>query len=234
MSKRESSPFNDISIIVPILNEEKILTTNYDKWVALSSITELIFVDGGSQDQSIEIAKKIGHTLSSQRGRYLQMNHGAKKSSFNQLLFLHADTWISPQDVMHAANELCQKNFIAGCFTLHFSGRGRILRIIEALDNLRSRITKVCYGDRGLLIRRKDFFDLGGFPSVSIMEDVLFSAHLKRKGKITIFPEKIQVSSRRFEKQGPILTLIYYSFLYVLFWLKFPLPWIKNLYGDLR
>ena len=127
-----------------------------------------------------------------------------------------------------------KENYIAGGFSIQFTGEGISLRIIEFLGNLRAKISKICYGDQGLLLRKKDFSKLGGFPEVSMMEDVLFSSNLKKQGKIAIFQEKIYVSSRRFEKKGPIMTVFYYSFLYLLFLLKLPLPWIKKLYGDLR
>ena len=225
---------NSISIIVPIFNEDKILQQNFQKWVTLSKVSEIIFVDGGSTDQSVKIARNLGQVILSQKGRAIQMNAGARIASYEQLLFLHADTWITPLDLKTVSARIIKENDIAGCFSIQFTGRGISLRIIEFLGNLRARITKVIYGDQGLLLRKKDFSKLGGFPAVSMMEDVLFSANLKKHGNIAVFREKIYVSSRRFEKQGPITSVFYYSFLYLLFLLKLPLPWIKKLYGDLR
>ena len=225
---------SSISIIVPIFNEEIILQQNYQKWVALSKVSEIIFVDGGSADQSLKIARNLGTVIVSSKGRAIQMNTGATIASSEQLLFLHADTWIKPLDLIRASERIIQEKLIAGCFTLQFTGSGISLHIIEFLGNLRARLTKVIYGDQGLLIRKKDFTKLGGFPAVSMMEDVLFSANLKKLGRIIVFPEKIHVSSRRFEKKGPFTTVFYYSFLYLLFLLKLPLPWIKKIYGDIR
>lgn len=85
-----------ISIIVPVYNEEKILSANYSHWYQLSQVTELIFVDGGSTDRSVELAAKLGKLLHSKKGRVLQMNLGAYKASGKILLFIHADTRLDP------------------------------------------------------------------------------------------------------------------------------------------
>ena len=82
----------NISVIVPVLNEEKTIGAAL---TALSQLApyEIIVVDGGSGDRTGEICRQFGVKLiSSERGRARQMNHGARQASGEVLLFLHADT----------------------------------------------------------------------------------------------------------------------------------------------
>jgi hypothetical protein len=99
---------------------------------------------------------------------------------------------------------------------------------------MRAKLTRIFYGDQGLFIKRNIFFNLGGFPEVPIMEDVLFSAKMKKKGKTIVLPEKIWISPRRWEQRGIITTISMYLFLSSMFYLGFPLAKIRKIYEDLR
>lgn len=223
-----------ISIIVPVYNEEKILSANYSYWYQLSQVTELIFVDGGSTDRSVELAAKLGKLLHSKKGRALQMNLGACKASGKILLFIHADTRLDPAVIPIIMEKLEEDQLVGGCFSLFLAGQNILYRLIDYLGTMRAKLTRIFYGDQGLFIKKNIFFNLGGFPAVPIMEDVLFSAKMKKKGRTIVLPEKIWISPRRWEQRGIVATILTYLFLSSLFYLGFPLAKIRKIYEDLR
>ena len=147
----------NISVIVPVLNEEKTIGTAL---TALSQLApyEIIVVDGGSGDRTGEICRQFGVKLiSSERGRARQMNHGARQASGKVLLFLHADTLLPDSGFADITAALRQSRYLGGRFDVELEGRHRMLKIISALINYRSRATRVGTGDQALFVRRTVF-----------------------------------------------------------------------------
>ena len=223
-----------ISIIVPVYNEEKILLANYSNWKRLSKVAELIFVDGGSTDKGNELTAKLGKLLYGKKGRALQMNLGASSAGGEILLFIHADTRLDPKVLPVIIKKLEDEKIIGGCFSIFLAGQSILYRLINYLGTTRAKLTRIFYGDQGLFIKKNVFFNLGGFPEVPIMEDVLFSAKMKKMGKTIVLPEQIWISPRRWEQRGIIVTILMYLFLSSLFYLGFPLAKIRKIYEDLR
>lgn len=223
-----------ISVIIPIYNEEKILRDKSLYFTELAKYSELIFIDGGSSDMSAHIAGEYGSVLSSKKGRALQMNYGANFSQKDTLLFLHADTRISTDALISVEKKISENGILGGCLTQRIDKKGLIYRLIESMGNLRAKITGVFYGDQGIFIKKELFNNLGGFPAVAVMEDVIFTKKLRKITKTAVLRDKILVSPRRWQKDGLIKTVFLYSFINILFWLKFPLDKIKKIYSDLR
>jgi len=223
-----------ISVIVPIYNESKILTDNSGFFRNLSQKTELIFIDGSSTDNSAAIAETLGKLVSAEKGRALQMNTGAGKAGGDILFFLHADNAIGLDSLLSIEREINQNSIIGGCLTQRIKRKEAIYRIIETHGNCRARISKVFYGDQGIFVKKDMFVKAGGFPEVPIMEDVLFTKKLKRCGRTKVLPDKIEVSARRWEKNGILKTILIYNLLMILFRIRVPLKKIKFFYGDLR
>lgn len=223
-----------ISVIIPFYNEEKILSTNANFFRSLSNQAELIFVDGGSTDRSAELATSYGRVLQSKKGRATQMNYGASFAQSDILLFLHADTFVKPETLVSIEEKIQKDGLIGGCLTQRIAKEGIVYRLIEEQGNRRARRTKIFYGDQGIFVKKDIFSKMGCFPDVPIMEDVLFSKELRRLGEVIVLPDKIFVSSRRWDRNGIIRTVLLYNFLIVLFRLKVPLERIKRLYNDLR
>ncbi|MFC1570688.1 TIGR04283 family arsenosugar biosynthesis glycosyltransferase [Candidatus Omnitrophota bacterium] len=223
-----------ISIIIPAFNEEKILSENFSHFENLSKKAEIIVACGESSDRTESIIRGIAKVIPGETGRAVQMNEGALKASGEVLLFLHADAFISPE-TLDAIESLMQgKEVAGGCLTQRIDKAGRAIRLLEGFGNTRARLTKVFYGDQGIFVRKNVFLEVGTYPQVPIMEDVMFTKKLKRKGKTCVLSDKITVSPRRIEKEGVFRTVLIYSLLNVMFWLKFPLEKIKKVHGDLR
>jgi rSAM/selenodomain-associated transferase 2 len=168
---------------------------------------EVLVVDGGSNDNTADIAKALGaNVLESPAGRAAQMNTGARAARGDILLFLHGDTLLAPGFVEQVRVALSQPGVAAGAFRLVIDGKDFGLRIIEWLANFRSKVLQMPYGDQAIFVRADMFYDLGGFPDLPIMEDFELVRRLKQKGRIKILPLAATTSPRRWQKLGVLQT----------------------------
>ncbi len=223
-----------ISAIVPIYNEEKVLSENAFDFQELSLNSELIFVDGQSDDRSRQIAARYGMVFLARKGRAAQMNYGAGLAKGDILLFLHADTRVSVSALDAVARSMQDERLAGGCLSQRIDAEGFIYRCIEAFGNIRARLTKVFYGDQGIFVRKDVFLEMKGFPEIPVMEDVVFSKKLRMRCRTAVLKDEITVSARRWKKEGIVKTIATYSWLNILFWLKTPFSKIKLFYSDLR
>jgi rSAM/selenodomain-associated transferase 2 len=191
-----------LSIIIPVFNEAEQIQTTIAALLEHSEV-ELIVVDGGSGDRTVERVESLGITaISSERGRAHQMNAGAAIATGEVLLFLHADTRL-PVGYREAIEKtLSQPQVVAGAFTLTIDGRKPALRWIEKMVDLRSRLLSLPYGDQGIFLEASRFRELGGFAPIPILEDFELIGRLKQRGKIAIVPQSVVTSGRRWEKLG--------------------------------
>ncbi len=222
-----------LSIIIPVLNEESELRKLSNHFCELREVAEIIFVDGGSSDKTIELTSKLGIVLKGKKGRAAQMNLGAQAAKGDVLLFLHADCFLS-KHALSSAHNCITNGIVGGCFTQHLDNARSVYRKISREGNLRAKKTKIFYGDQGIFVRRDIFDKLGGFPEVLIMEDVLFSKKLKKAGRTVCLDDPIYVSTRRWEKYGILRTNVNYKIIWLLFRLHVPLRLINYLYKDMR
>jgi len=196
-----------ISIIIPALNEAESLGNNLPRLVSTHRGLDVIVVDGGSIDKTVDTAKSLGaKVLHSAPGKAVQMNAGAKAAQGHILLFLHADTALNPGFTDQVRNILDRPGVAAGAFRLAIDGRGVGLRVLEWLANLRSRYLQMPYGDQGIFLKADMFSALGGFPALPIMEDFELIRRLKQKGQIKILPLAATTSPRRWKKLGVLRT----------------------------
>jgi rSAM/selenodomain-associated transferase 2 len=201
-----------ISIIIPVLNEAKIIKSTLVNLENASDV-EVIVVDGGSQDDTVAIAKshKV-KVLFCTPGRARQMNAGAASATGEMLLFLHGDTLLPAGfDTMMRqtlAPDNARINPVAGAFELGIDGEARSLRLIEQMVKMRSRYLQMPYGDQAIFLKTNVFRDIGGFPDLPIMEDFEFIRRLQKLGKIEIVPAQVLTSGRRWQKLGILKTTL--------------------------
>jgi rSAM/selenodomain-associated transferase 2 len=193
-----------VSVIIPVLNEAESIAAT----VASANNAEIIVVDGGSADDTVQIAQDLGVKvlLSNTANRAQQMNAGAQIATGEILLFLHADTLLPSQfDTM--IRQATFGNIAAGAFALQIDGDLWGLRLVEVGVNMRSRIFALPYGDQAIFLNAKLFKQLGGFADLPIMEDFELICRLRRRGKIAIIPAPVITSNRRWQKLGIIQTI---------------------------
>jgi len=195
-----------ISIIVPVLNEEARIGSTLAAVCGLSDV-EIIVVDGGSGDRTREIATSLGVTVvRSEPGRARQMNLGAAQATGEILLFLHGDTRLGSGFETEIRRILEEPEVVGGAFELKIEGTEPLLRVIEWGVKWRSRLGQMPYGDQGIFVRAATFWELGGFAEMGIMEDFEFVERLKRRGPLAIAPTPAFTSARRWQKLGILQT----------------------------
>ena len=197
-----------ISIIIPVLNEETNLARLGEHLRTITQPHEIIIVDGGSRDNTLHIAYQLTDAvLVSSPGRALQMNSGAEIASGEVLLFLHADTFL-PDDALAVIAALSAEENIWGRFDVRLSSRRFVFRLIETLMNLRSCVTSIATGDQAMFIKKNLFQRVGGFPEIALMEDIEISRRLKKIVKPVCLKQKVITSSRRWENNGVVATVL--------------------------
>lgn len=197
-----------LSIIIPTLNEAATITTVIDTIEAGDTI-EIVVVDGGSTDNTEELATLAGATvIHSQPGRATQMNAGAYHAAGTILLFLHGDTLLPKGYAPLITQALQIPDVSCGAFSLYIDSAHWSLHCIAAGANLRSKILQLPYGDQGLFTTAATFRAVGGFPNLPIMEDYYFVRSLGKRGKIITLPQAVITSSRRWDNMGIVKTTL--------------------------
>ena len=199
-----------------------------------------VVVDGGSTDQTVPIARAFpGVTVvGAPPGRARQMNAGAQvlaRAGAEVLLFLHADVSLPADANRWIEVALADPRVVAGAF------RTWTVADEEAcwwspllhLADIRSRYTRLPYGDQALFVRVPAFKAAGGFPEQPLMEDLELSRRLQKLGPIRTVPARVRVSGRRFVAR-PLLFTLAVNLFPVLYRAGVSPAWLKTLYADVR
>ena len=209
--KAELSEPASVSVIIPTLNEAARLREAIEsaRWDRRQS--EIIIVDGGSSDGTIELSEAAGCTVLSaspaQRAR--QMNAGARAARADVLLFLHADTQLAPGALGAICEKMRDPRLVGGAFARRYDSRSRLLALTCQLATVRNQLWGWHLGDQAMFVRANVFRELGGFAEIAIFEDLDFSRRLGRCGRIvTLYPPVIS-SGRRFAERGPLRTTLH-------------------------
>jgi uncharacterized protein len=202
LQEEEENSLNRISVIIPTLNEGPFIAKTLRAVLACNPY-EVILVDGGSTDDTVQAVASSGATVvQTPPGRARQMNAGAAQATGEVLLFLHGDTLLPqrwPTVVQQCLND---KGVVAGAFSLGINGRFAGRRLVEKAANARSQWLQRPYGDQGLFLRRSLFEELGGFANLPLLEDYEMNQRLRQCGGIVTAPEAVLTSGRRWERLG--------------------------------
>lgn len=190
-----------VSIIIPTLNEADRIGELIGQTREVGEC-EIVVVDGGSDDGTPERARAADVCLATDRGRAIQQNAGAAGSSGDVLLFLHADCRLPAAALEAVRAALSDPRVVAGCFRQRIDADGFRYRLMERGNALRVKLLRWAYGDQGIFVRRDAFEAVGGFPDLKLMEDLFLMKRLKRRGRIVLLDAELQVSARRWQKQG--------------------------------
>ncbi|KMT22480.1 TIGR04283 family arsenosugar biosynthesis glycosyltransferase [Clostridium cylindrosporum] len=221
------------SIIVPTLNEEENIQLLLENIKSLKGDYEVIFSDGGSKDKTLSIIGDKHKIVNSKKGRANQMNTAAKVSVGEVLLFLHCDS-ILQKDALLKIEEKINKGYSVGCFNIAFDSSSIWMKICGILSNLRVRLRQIAFGDQGIFMKREVFYEVGGIPSLPIMEDYELSLRLRKSYRICQVDSRIKTSSRRFIKGGIFSTMWKMQRLQSMYRRGVNIEEINRMYKDVR
>ena len=221
-----------ISVIIPALNEGEYIEKTLKHLFSLEGKFEIIVVDGGSRDNTVEIVQRYNEvTLKfSEKGRSLQMNQGAEAAGGEVLLFLHADTFL-PQNAYTAIRKVFESDkAVAGSFFLIFDDSHWFSKVYSRFSRL--NLAFFTYGDHGIFIKKEIFQRIGGYKEIPFMEDVEIQNRIKSAGKFKKLNSGVITSSRRFLKNGTMKQFFTDLLLILLFKAGVSPYWLKNFYRD--
>lgn len=243
--------WQNVSIIIPTLNEEKILPELFNNLESLDPKPyEVIFIDGPSKDRTSCVIEEHGYRLirSIGKGRALQMNEGAYQANGDLLVFLHADTLVPSNIVKIVTETLRNSKITLGGFTSIMKGK-KTRHLITIQNKLKtylgallySPIRCVCFGfrllfgDQVMFCRKADFIRIGGFNyELPIMEDADLCLRINKLGSVKQIKEKVYASDRRVATLGLFKAYLRYIKIF-LFWRLGASPnWLKGQYEEIR
>jgi len=224
-----------ISVIIPAYNEEEFIAETISRVMAMSRnrVEEIIVVDGGSTDSTVQKASKTSAqvVVSPKKGRAAQMNYGAFKAEGDILHFLHADSF-PPEDFdLKILNEVKQGNS-AGCYRLAFDTDHWLLNFYAWCT--RFDIDLFRFGDQSLFIRKDQFWEIGGFREDHVvMEDQEIIKRIKKKDSFTILPERVITSARKYKENGMLRLQLIFTLIVILYKLGFSQQKLVSVYKRL-
>jgi rSAM/selenodomain-associated transferase 2 len=224
----------NISIIIPALDEARAIGATLDAAARVQGNVEVIVVDGGSADETAEIARAHGaRVVTAARGRGAQMHAGALVARGAVLWFLHADTLAPSDAAVCIARALEDPRAVGGNFRIRFDGSGAAARFLTWLYP-RLRLLGLAYGDSGFFVRRAAYERAGGFRAFPIFEDLDLLRALWKQGRFVQAEACVVTSSRRFEGRSFALTFARWSLLQILYWLGVSPHTLARLYAPVR
>ena len=193
-----------ISIIIPVLNEQEYIRKvllSISENASSNQIKEILVIDGGSNDNTIEEALDMGaRVISASRGRAIQMNLGAKIASGDILYFLHVDT-LPPKNFDTEILSAYSQGFHVGCFRLEFDTNHPFLGFFAWCTRINSQVCRG--GDQSLFILKSLFEKANAFDeSYKIYEDNEFIRRVYKIAPFKVLKNTVTTSSRRYEKKG--------------------------------
>lgn len=204
MTRSIQDHHDGLRVVIPLLDDAAALACALPAVLAEFAPGEVVVCDGGSVDRGPDLARGAGiRVVAAGRGRAVQLNAGAAAAGGTGLVFLHADAWF-PCGGRAAVGAALARGRVGGCFRRRFDTPSLFLRLTCRLAETRARHTGWFLGDQGIFASRAAFEAVGGFPPLTVFEDLEFSRRLRRHGPTTVVRPLLVTSARRFERDGPV------------------------------
>lgn len=240
-----------VSIVIPTLNEANSLGRTLRQLQVLDPPPlEVLVVDGGSEDETLAIARVVGVRVLTcdRRGRSVQMNHGAKLATGDVVVFLHADTGVPDDLIAIIEGVLADSAVVCGGFVSLMTGAQTTRWGVSLHNYLKTYYApllfkpglffkglRLLFGDQVMFCRRAEFWECGGFDeTLPIMEDGDLCLRLVQKGRIRQVNRVVQSSDRRVAHWGAWKATAIYLYIGVLWGIGVSADYLKQFYEDVR
>jgi glycosyltransferase involved in cell wall biosynthesis len=186
------SPEPDVSVIIPALNEEKVIGNCLEalrKMDAASVTFEVIIVDNGSTDRTAQIVNRFSTSLNlrvlEKRGVHISAlrNLGASQAQGEILAFLDADCLVPSNWLIQALKHLGEDNQSIVGARYRIPERSSWIARTWSQQRETKRRELVSYVPSGdLILSRSNFFEIGGFDEqLETNEDYEFCQRARAK-----------------------------------------------------
>lgn len=228
--KSSAATGTQISIIIPVFNEAPLIQSFLQHLRERAPEAEIIVADGGSSDGTDRLAVGFCDLLvESDRGRGGQMNAGARVARGEILWFVHVDAQPPLQCLAEITRIMDDPSVVGGYFRIRLP-RGLVYRLTDGFAHYAGILLRMRCGDHGIFCRRTAFLDVGGFPEVSMMEDVEFFRRLRCCGRVKHSERRLLVSPRRYEAVGRTRLTLAYGVIATLYVFGVPLSALARIY----
>jgi len=227
----------NLSIIIPVFNERAQLPATLAALAGATATSEVLVVDGGSTDGTLEWLKQQSRArvIHAERGRGAQLCAGARAATGDALLFLHGDCLLPPDAAERIAHALADRAIVGGCFLVKFAEPDpRSLSLVARGINARTRLTRTATGDQAIFVRRPVYEALGGFAAWPLFEDVDFVRRMKCHGRFAVIPAPVTISARRWITHGVWRTTLLMYALRLAFYAGVSPATLKRRFRDVR
>ncbi len=229
----------EISVIIPTLNEETTIKKALEALSRLINVAEVIVVDGGSSDKTVEIVEsfteiknlKLIKTSEANRGK--QLHEGTKHAAGEIFWFLHSDSRPKQGSGREIKKYMNYAEVVGGNFEIIFDGGSRWAKFLTWLYP-QLRAIGLVYGDSGMFARRETYEKIGGFKPLPIFEDVDLFHRLQKRGRFMYLKLPLITSSRRFTNRSFIWTFTKWSVFQGLYWFGIPPKFLSRFYAPIR
>ncbi len=212
-----------VSVVIPTLNEEQNIAGLINALVQQNTpIKEIIVVDGGSNDQTANIAAGYSEVrlLASQPPVGAQRQLGLEKASGEIVVLMDADT-IPPSDfISKCLKEMDARCLDVACRWYKPHPSNALISLVYGFLNIVFYVTqKVLASGAGscIIVKRTFALQIGGFCRHLVYEDIEFIRRASRRGRFGVMRTPILVSDRRFREFGIVSMAIKYLILSVFF-----------------
>jgi len=220
-----------ISVVIPTWNEAASLPETLERLRSAPEIREIIVVDGGSRDGTLEVARRFGcRTLESPSGRGKQLRAGCSEAVGDVVLMLHADTWLPSSAGSALLNCLRDPTVVAGGFWKDFRDGSWLMAGSRWRCAVRLFLFRRVLGDQGFFVRREALERIGGVPDLPLMEEFRLCELLRREGRLALADATVLTSARRFRKNGVLRTYLRMWLVTALYLLGRPPEKLRRIY----
>lgn len=204
-----------VSAVVPVLNDADALGRLLEDLRGAPDL-EVVVVDGGSEDGSMDVAESADVVVTSTPGRGRQIRAGVAQATGEWLWFLHADSRVSGAVIAALHDRMASPGW--GFCRVRLDGPGWPLRMVETAMNWRTAITGIATGDQGIFAHRRLLEAIGGVPALPLMEDIECCRRLRRLAKPRRIEPPLVTSARRWQRDGIVPTVILMWWLRMRYW----------------